>query len=604
MATETAPRMARVSEAGEQPMCFICFEGEGDSAAEFHERSGGAAFSTGHRHNDSTLVSPCACRGSAAFVHIGCLKKWHLNLGNPTSLTCPTCEQQYIGEVAEELARLNLERVRQQDLEPASKDTQQAKDTQQLSEATALDHLGQVLSGQGRYEEALDLFQQSLTTKISIVGEEMPTVANSLDNVAELYRTMGEYEDALALKKEALRIRKKVLGLEHTDTATSYNNIGLVLQNMGRLEHAKPFFKKAVKTYEAVSNKDTTNMAAMLNNLAGSYRFQGKLEEAEQLYQRSLAMRMRVLGPNRPAVAESLNNLAMVLKDAGKFDQAEDMSRKCLELAKKLMAPDRPGYLNYVGNHGIVLLAMGKEMETGKAHILEALNGLLRRGFPDTHVWVQKFRKHLVMTEHGAGACTGDTASCKEEPKPHEHRKRLMGRVASTLALEKLIHPKRAQSPAHQRSIENCRPSPVPGTPGSPARGGGAGAGGVGRSWSGGVVRNWSAGATGGSAAAGAGVVRNWSGNAGVGRSHSIPNEEEGSTSPARTQRMKRPRIGGSPPAEIPEDGGPMERSAFERLLQTYRDRHRTATPMNSGDSDGESSDVDEHETSGTASIA
>lgn len=363
---------------------------------------------------------------------------------------------------------------------------------QALCEATALDHLGQVLSGQGKYEEALELFQLSLTTKIRNLGAEWPTVANSLDNVAELYRIMGEYEDALALKKEALSIRKSVLGLEHTDTATSYNNIGLVLQNMGRLTHAKPYFKKAVKTYEAVSSKDTTNMAAMLNNLAGSYRFQGKLDKAEALYQRSLTMRTRVLGPKRPAVAESLNNLAMVLKDAGKFEEAEEMSTRCLELAKLLMEPDRPGYLNYVGNHGIVLLAMGKDIELGKAYIQEALTSLLRRGFPETHVWIQKFRKHLedpleegmeestsagtdgssmpgnqhsgranreMHTHHWPkNACMGVTSSCGAERDPGTTR--TMKRVGSVDSVDK-GSTANARSTAHMRSIENCRPSPV-----------------------------------------------------------------------------------------------------------------------------------------------
>jgi E3 ubiquitin-protein ligase DOA10 len=58
-----------------------------------------------HAAADARLVSPCACRGSAAFVHVGCLKQWHAAL-SAAVIHCPTCEQPYVGDVAVVLARL------------------------------------------------------------------------------------------------------------------------------------------------------------------------------------------------------------------------------------------------------------------------------------------------------------------------------------------------------------------------------------------------------------------------------------------------------------------------------------------------------------------
>mmetsp|Transcript_14348 Transcript_14348/g.19799 ORF Transcript_14348/g.19799 Transcript_14348/m.19799 type:complete len:547 (-) Transcript_14348:336-1976(-) len=417
------------------PLCFICFDTESDDENE----------------RDRQLVSPCACRGSAAWVHVGCLKKWHLKLGVSTHLLCPTCKQAYVGDVAEELARLNLSQAREKDQLSTHSDN-----TKLLYECSALDQLGQVLSSQGKYDEALDLFKRSLENKVSIMGEERPTVANSLDNIAEVYRTRGQYESALGLKKEALRIRKKVLGLNHTDTATSYNNIGLVLQNMGKLAQAKPYFKKAVFTYEQLCPNGTTNLASMLNNLAGSYRFQGNTEKAEKLYRRSLAMRIRVLGPDRPAVAESLNNLAMVLKDAGKFEEAEDLSSQCLNLAKKLFEGNQPGFLNYLGNYGIVLLAMDKPAEESRSYITRALEGLRANNFPETHVWIQKFQKHIIQLD-------------EEKLPPSSRLKRIFswsdrrpsfGDLRFFMPLISPASPKK-DTKAHMRSISNCRPTQI-----------------------------------------------------------------------------------------------------------------------------------------------
>lgn len=118
------PPVNSVDELMDVATCFICFEGEGMGPT--HVMPEGSRTGEGGEQNcqtgptpemqkhDGSLVSPCACRGSVAYVHVGCLKKWHLNLGNPTSLACPMCEQQYLGDMAEELARLNLERVQRQ----------------------------------------------------------------------------------------------------------------------------------------------------------------------------------------------------------------------------------------------------------------------------------------------------------------------------------------------------------------------------------------------------------------------------------------------------------------------------------------------------------
>eukprot|EP00959_Pyramimonas_sp_CCMP1952_P441332 9239125-Pyramimonas_sp.AAC.2 len=92
-------RSARVSstssqgfnDSGEEILCKICYEGQEDE------------------DGPKELVRPCACRGSAAYIHIACLKQWHLSLGNPTTLRCPTCKQAYVGNVAVQVSASSIE---------------------------------------------------------------------------------------------------------------------------------------------------------------------------------------------------------------------------------------------------------------------------------------------------------------------------------------------------------------------------------------------------------------------------------------------------------------------------------------------------------------
>jgi len=409
----------------ETPYCYICYEGEGvcnapappeleqqlpptaenDLPRNYRGSCDGwlnsvpnavaaAAAAAEVKRQDAQLVSPCACRGSAAHVHVGCLRAWHAQQ-TAQQARCPTCEHLYHGDVGLVLARLRLQKVRAEHRRATGQEVSGAATAAVTkSEAKAMDTVGKLLVSSGKFDQALELYQYSLVAKISVEGPETWDVANSLHNIAEAYsKGKGFYRDALTLEKESLLIHNNTLGPSHEATATSLNNMGLALQNMGKHVETEPYFRQAVATYEALNIHDE-NMASMLNNLAGSYRFQFMLEESQAMYERSLEMRKRVLGPEHTSVAESYNNLAMLLKDAGKFEQAEEMANRCQEIAQKHFDEDDPRLLNYLGNLGVVRMGMSEASE-GRELVARALEGLLAQGKPSGHVWVQKFRKHL-----------------------------------------------------------------------------------------------------------------------------------------------------------------------------------------------------------------
>eukprot|EP00299_Pterocystis_sp_00344_P015418 c7698_g1_i1.p1 GENE.c7698_g1_i1~~c7698_g1_i1.p1 ORF type:complete len:426 (+),score=74.05 c7698_g1_i1:42-1319(+) len=71
-ATPSSPTTAQSSTTERQ--CRICFSGE----------------SEGH------LFSPCLCRGTMQYVHLGCLNSWRQSSVNPNSMTrCDQCGHQY-----------------------------------------------------------------------------------------------------------------------------------------------------------------------------------------------------------------------------------------------------------------------------------------------------------------------------------------------------------------------------------------------------------------------------------------------------------------------------------------------------------------------------
>eukprot|EP00555_Chaetoceros_dichaeta_P001037 CAMPEP_0198277180 /NCGR_PEP_ID=MMETSP1447-20131203/65711_1 /TAXON_ID=420782 /ORGANISM="Chaetoceros dichaeta, Strain CCMP1751" /LENGTH=373 /DNA_ID=CAMNT_0043972181 /DNA_START=17 /DNA_END=1134 /DNA_ORIENTATION=- len=83
---------------------------------------------------------------------------------------------------------------------------------------------------------------------------EMTSNALSIDQeyailcfrVGRVMKEDGRYEDAMVLYNKCLEVEKRVLGEDHIDTATLYNNIGLLMKKMGKLDDALVLYKKCL----------------------------------------------------------------------------------------------------------------------------------------------------------------------------------------------------------------------------------------------------------------------------------------------------------------------------------------------------------------------
>ena len=83
-----------------------------------------------------------------------------------------------------------------------------------LNTAQSLNNLAAVYGDQGRYEEAVPLYQRALAIREKALGPDHPNTAQSLNNLASLYGRQGRYEEAESLFQRALAIQEKALGLD------------------------------------------------------------------------------------------------------------------------------------------------------------------------------------------------------------------------------------------------------------------------------------------------------------------------------------------------------------------------------------------------------
>ena len=132
----------------------------------------------------------------------------------------------------------------------------------------------------GRLSEAITLYEQVLTDRIRVLGEDHPNTLTTRNDLAYAHHAAGRLTEAITLYEQVLTDRIRVLGEDHPDTLTSRNN------------------------------------------LAGAYLSAGRVTEAIALFEQVLTDRTRILGKDHPATLATLNALASAYKDAGFLDKA------------------------------------------------------------------------------------------------------------------------------------------------------------------------------------------------------------------------------------------------------------------------------------------
>jgi tetratricopeptide (TPR) repeat protein len=79
-------------------------------------------------------------------------------------------------------------------------------------------NIAMVLEQQGKLEEALELYQKSLDTKIRAVGPDHASVADTKYRMASVHRHLGKHGDAQQLFREAASVFAMVYGESHEKT--------------------------------------------------------------------------------------------------------------------------------------------------------------------------------------------------------------------------------------------------------------------------------------------------------------------------------------------------------------------------------------------------
>ena len=226
--------------------------------------------------------------------------------------------------------------------------------------ASALNALAGALRLQGRWQEAISMYQEARAIDEVVLGPRHPETAAPINNIGNVYHGMNRYAEALRYYEDALEIRREAYGQWHAEVGGGINNVANTLGMLGRNREALEHHEAALKIRERVFGPDHPEVANSLANAALALAELGRHAEAFAALQRALAIQERTLGRDHADVAYTLNSLGNALFEARRYEEAAAHYERAMAVTIAALGAEHPDVAVWQVNLGSTYLRMGR----------------------------------------------------------------------------------------------------------------------------------------------------------------------------------------------------------------------------------------------------
>ncbi|WP_239056592.1 tetratricopeptide repeat protein [Wenzhouxiangella limi] len=226
-----------------------------------------------------------------------------------------------------ELSAGNLE-VAEQALQQA---LQIVPESEHHGRALIASSFGLVQSFRGQPAEALRWYERAAAAaRRTPVNRE--TLATILLNTADVLSRQGRVDEALAVSDEALSLRIEMFGPRHVRTVPSYINRAYVLMQAGRFDQALESAYLAAEMERELVGPRTRRMAAIWGAIGLAAERSQDWEKASEAFAEALAIQRQLLPDDHHDLAVTRSNLASALMAQGQFEKPLTLLMKAREV--------------------------------------------------------------------------------------------------------------------------------------------------------------------------------------------------------------------------------------------------------------------------------
>ncbi|WP_373512848.1 tetratricopeptide repeat protein, partial [Persicitalea sp.] len=188
-------------------------------------------------------------------------------------------------------------------------------------EADCLRRSGIILYQQGRYPEALDIFQRALSISENI---NYPMgIGSGFFHIGNIYNEQGDYPKARSYYFRHLKISESTLG-EH-EQANALGAIGISYLQQGQLDSASVFLNRALKV---VNNREILRLDVIWADMGKLQAKMGNEAEAISFFRKSISTATNI--NNFTILSDAYAGVANLYRNAGQPDSSIFYARRAL----------------------------------------------------------------------------------------------------------------------------------------------------------------------------------------------------------------------------------------------------------------------------------
>ncbi|HET6582802.1 MAG TPA: serine/threonine-protein kinase [Nannocystaceae bacterium] len=219
---------------------------------------------------------------------------------------------------------------------------EQAQGADHPAMGSAYGALGQLLSAQGRSDEARSAFERAAVLVEKEYGPSHPNTAAAIDNLGAIHGELGEHVDARNYHERALLIRTAALGADNPVNASTHHNLASALSGLGMYDEALMHARRELEIFHKVRAPDHPEIAQALSNLGHIELAMGDAAASAEHYAQALAIARKSFGEDNLFTALYAHNYGSALRDLGRDDEARELLEHALAVREAQLGPDHP----------------------------------------------------------------------------------------------------------------------------------------------------------------------------------------------------------------------------------------------------------------------
>jgi tetratricopeptide (TPR) repeat protein len=197
--------------------------------------------------------------------------------------------------------------------------------------AGTLMNLGIVISATGNRTEAARVLEEALALHRKVLGPNSHRTLSNINMLVSNYLMVGRVDQADALLHEALPILRESFPKD-IQLARTLEGICNVLVRRDRPDEALPYAEEALRVAIAVAGEDSLDSALAYANVAEVHRAAGRGDRSLPLFRKARLLYEKGVGPSHPRVAALLSQEGLILLDEGKVSMAEELMTRAVTM--------------------------------------------------------------------------------------------------------------------------------------------------------------------------------------------------------------------------------------------------------------------------------